>query len=177
MAQDAETNGDGTLLGDKRKESSNLSWSERDSIDDTFSEGAQRMLDQLQQSSFLRTDLDSIQSKSDLKDQHQRARDHNQEEYPPGHLFDRGDQESNVTTSTSEVPSAESNSPRTWRNTISGSAYRSLLDRHGAAEMKRQDIIFELCETEMAFAKSMKLVLHLFSDPLRIQGKSGSIPA
>lgn len=177
MAQDAKRHGDGTLLRDKHKESSHLSWSERDSINDTFSEGAQRMLDQLQQSPFPRADPDGIESSSDLKDQHQWSRDHDQEDYPPRHLLDGGDQERNVTVSNSEVLPSESNGPRTWRNTISGSAYRSLLERHGAAEMKRQDIIFELCETEMAFAKSMKLVLHLFSDPLRIQGKSTSFPA
>ncbi|KAI0300635.1 hypothetical protein B0F90DRAFT_1721919 [Multifurca ochricompacta] len=37
---------------------------------------------------------------------------------------------------------------RTWLSTISSSAYHSLLERYGEVEIKRQQIIWDLCETE-----------------------------
>jgi hypothetical protein len=45
------------------------------------------------------------------------------------------------------------------------------LEKHGITEMKRQDIIFELCETEAAFVKSMKFVISNFLAPIKSQGK------
>ncbi|CAG7850600.1 SubName: Full=Uncharacterized protein {ECO:0000313/EMBL:CCA71542.1} [Serendipita indica DSM 11827] len=59
---------------------------------------------------------------------------------------------------------------KTWRNTISSSAYQALHERYGPLEMKRQDVIFELCETEGEFLKSLKIVQRLFIEPLSVRG-------
>ena len=56
---------------------------------------------------------------------------------------------------------------KTWKSTLSIDAYDNLLERHGMIEMKRQDVIWELCETEMSFVKSLKTILRLFVQPLR----------
>ncbi|KAH8109055.1 hypothetical protein DFH11DRAFT_1731320 [Phellopilus nigrolimitatus] len=53
-----------------------------------------------------------------------------------------------------------------WRKTLSHSAYVSLLERHGDTEMRRQEVIWELCETEQAFLKSLRTVLEIFVHPL-----------
>lgn len=69
----------------------------------------------------------------------------------------------------------ERNSPtpehegRTWLSTISSSAYHSLLDRYGEVEIKRQQIIWDLCETERAFVRRLRTFVRLFIRPLRMK--------
>jgi hypothetical protein len=58
---------------------------------------------------------------------------------------------------------------RTWLSTVSSSAYRSLLDRYGEVEIKRQQIIWDLCETEIAFVRRLQTFVHLFICPLRMK--------
>ena len=62
---------------------------------------------------------------------------------------------------------------KTWKGTLSVGAYDNLLERHGIIEMKRQDVIWELCETEMSFVRSLKAILRLFVLPLRSNVASG----
>lgn len=62
---------------------------------------------------------------------------------------------------------------KTWKGTLSVGAYDNLLERHGIIEMKRQDVIWELCETETSFVKSLKMILRLFVQPLRSSAASG----
>jgi hypothetical protein len=62
---------------------------------------------------------------------------------------------------------------KTWKGTLSVGAYDNLLERHGVIEMKRQDVIWELCETETSFVKSLKTILRLFVQPLRSGIASG----
>ncbi len=64
---------------------------------------------------------------------------------------------------------------KTWKGTLSVGAYDNLLERHGVVEMKRQDIIWELCETETSFVKSLKTILKLFVQPLRSNVTSGEM--
>jgi hypothetical protein len=64
---------------------------------------------------------------------------------------------------------------KTWKGTLSVGAYDNLLERHGMVEMKRQDIIWELCETETSFVKSLKTILRLFVQPLRSTVVSGEM--
>ena len=64
---------------------------------------------------------------------------------------------------------------KTWKGTLSVGAYDNLFERHGMVEMKRQDVIWELCETEMAFVKSLKTILRLFVQPLRSSVASGEM--
>ena len=64
---------------------------------------------------------------------------------------------------------------KTWKGTLSVGAYDNLLERHGVVEMKRQDIIWELCDTETSFVKSLKTILRLFVQPLRSNVASGEI--
>lgn len=61
----------------------------------------------------------------------------------------------------------------TWRSSLSSdSVHQRLLQLQGPAEIKRQEIIWEMCETEQAFVKSMRTVLRLFAIPLKTpQGK------
>src|SRR6266404_659306 len=58
---------------------------------------------------------------------------------------------------------------RTWLSTISTSAYHSLLDRYGEVEIKRQQIIWDLCETEREFVRRLRTFVHLFIRPLRMK--------
>ena len=58
---------------------------------------------------------------------------------------------------------------RTWLSTVSSSAYHSLLDRYGEVEIKRQQIIWDLCETERAFVKRLQTFVRLFIRPLRVK--------
>jgi hypothetical protein len=55
----------------------------------------------------------------------------------------------------------------TWRSSIPPSIYRSLLDQHGEVEMQRQEVIWELCETENLFVNHLHTVVRLFVQPLR----------
>lgn len=61
---------------------------------------------------------------------------------------------------------------RTWRSTLPYGAFDSLAERHGPSEMRRQEVIWELCETELAFVKSLRLILRLFVNPLRHEDKT-----
>ncbi|KAK8846782.1 hypothetical protein IAR55_005870 [Kwoniella newhampshirensis] len=56
----------------------------------------------------------------------------------------------------------------TWRSSLSSDAtYSRLMQTQGPIEVKRQEIIWEMCETEHAFIKSMRTVLRLFAIPLK----------
>ncbi|WWD22158.1 hypothetical protein CI109_106647 [Kwoniella shandongensis] len=56
----------------------------------------------------------------------------------------------------------------TWRSSLSSDeTYHRLMQNHGPLEVKRQEIIWEMCETEHAFIKSMRTVLRLFAIPLK----------
>ncbi|ORX34423.1 hypothetical protein BD324DRAFT_657779 [Kockovaella imperatae] len=61
----------------------------------------------------------------------------------------------------------------TWRSCLSSDRiHDQLLAQNGTMEIKRQEIMWEMCETEKAFVKSMKTVLRLFATPLKTpQGK------
>ncbi|KAI5121536.1 hypothetical protein M0805_002596 [Coniferiporia weirii] len=59
-----------------------------------------------------------------------------------------------------------------WRKMLSRSAYVSLLERHGEEEMRRQEVIWELCETEQAFLKSLRIVLKVFVHPLLLKNRT-----
>lgn len=58
---------------------------------------------------------------------------------------------------------------RTWLSTISSSAYHSLLDRYGEVEIKRQQLIWDLCESERAFVRRLQTFVRLFIRPLRMK--------
>lgn len=61
---------------------------------------------------------------------------------------------------------------RTWRATIPENIYDQISRIHSADELLRQEVIFELCQTEESFVNGLKGVVKLFSEPLRTsQGK------
>ena len=66
-------------------------------------------------------------------------------------------------------PQASDAEQQTWLSTVSSSAYHSLLDRYGEVEMKRQQIIWDLCETERTFVRRLQTFVHLFICPLRMK--------
>lgn len=61
----------------------------------------------------------------------------------------------------------------TWRSSLSNDEqFQRVLAKQGSLEIKRQEIMWEMCETEQGFVKSMKTVLRLFAIPLKTpQGK------
>ncbi|WVQ76816.1 hypothetical protein IAR50_006490 [Cryptococcus sp. DSM 104548] len=64
----------------------------------------------------------------------------------------------------STAPSAD----KTWRSTLaSQSTFLQVLQSQGSAGVKRQEIMWEMCETERGFVDSMKMVLRLFASPLK----------
>ncbi|KAG8936780.1 hypothetical protein FRC02_011359 [Tulasnella sp. 418] len=60
---------------------------------------------------------------------------------------------------------------KTWRSTLPPDAYHSLLEKYGSFEMHRQEVIWELCNTERLFVQSLNVVLRLFVQPLRTRHK------
>ncbi|OAV91479.1 hypothetical protein PTTG_05089 [Puccinia triticina 1-1 BBBD Race 1] len=57
--------------------------------------------------------------------------------------------------------------PSTWKNSMSKGTYANLLNTYGALEMRRQELIWELCETEHSFAVGLRQVIEIFVFPLR----------
>ena len=73
-----------------------------------------------------------------------------------------------------EQPQSPSDiSPTTWRSSLSTDlTFQELLQAQGKLEVKRQEVMWEMCETEQSFVKSMRTVLRLFAIPLKTpQGK------
>ncbi|KAI9464387.1 hypothetical protein F5148DRAFT_1285886 [Russula earlei] len=66
-------------------------------------------------------------------------------------------------------PQTSDNEQRTWLSTISSSAYHSLRDRYGEVEIKRQQIIWDLCESERSFVRRLQTFVRLFIRPLRMK--------
>ena len=133
-------------------------WSDSDSMDEPLSENARRMLVQLEGAdagSHLQQERESAEMESNRHP-----------ERPASPAED-------VSGAPETVHPLRDTGVKTWRNTISSSAYQALQGRYGALEMKRQDVIFELCETESEFVKSLKTMQRLFIDPLRARGKRG----
>lgn len=56
---------------------------------------------------------------------------------------------------------------RTWRSTISQEQFEDLAHNLGAMEMRRQEVIWELCETERSFVNGLRGVIQVFTLPLR----------
>jgi hypothetical protein len=70
-------------------------------------------------------------------------------------------------------PSVTDGTSTTWRSSLSTDlTFQELLQAQGKLEVKRQEIMWEMCETEQSFVKSMRTVLRLFAIPLKTpQGK------
>jgi hypothetical protein len=149
-----------------------IEWSDNDSLGEPLSEDVRRMFDRLQHEN-LSQDAQRGNLELDGGYQDSRERTSHVGELDLGVLTTK-DNEVAPSPIPEAIPQMETNGIRTWRRTISSSAYQSLLKKHGIVEMKRQDVIFELCETEAAFVKSMKLVIRLFVDPLRSRGKASA---
>ncbi|KAK4699527.1 hypothetical protein P7C70_g6732, partial [Phenoliferia sp. Uapishka_3] len=75
-----------------------------------------------------------------------------------------------VQPASSATPSFIGSSPfttRTWRSTVPTRDYESLLAQYGRLELRRQEVIWELCETERSFVTGLRGVTRVFSVPLR----------
>lgn len=55
----------------------------------------------------------------------------------------------------------------TWRSTLSPETFQRLALEYGTVEMKRQEVIYELCETERAFVAGLRDIIGLLAAPLR----------
>jgi hypothetical protein len=60
-----------------------------------------------------------------------------------------------------------------WRTAISDREYRHILETWGSTEVHRQQLIWELCQTETAFLDSLNVVLDLFISPLMDESQDG----
>jgi hypothetical protein len=58
-------------------------------------------------------------------------------------------------------------SPLTWRASLLPEQYESLHQRYGHQELQRQEVIWDLCQSEHSFVQSLRVVLRLFVQPLR----------
>lgn len=151
-----------------------LTWSDNDSLDEPLSENAQRMFDSIQQESVAQEGENLSENRDEvegLKATAESHRSHATTSTPNNDLESKKPNIEGGVGASENSLDADLIQSRTWRNTVTGSAYNSLLEKHGIAEMKRQDVIFELCETEITFVKSMKVIQRLFADPLKSQGK------
>lgn len=69
----------------------------------------------------------------------------------------------------------------TWRATVADPVYQSLLDQFGHMEMHRQEVIWELCQTEKQFVQTLCSIHTIFALPLKkgdgswIQGVPASV--
>ncbi|KAG8851759.1 hypothetical protein FRB96_009124 [Tulasnella sp. 330] len=64
-----------------------------------------------------------------------------------------------------------SGSSKTWRSTLPPDAHKSLSEKYGALEMRRQEVIWELCNTEQDFVQSLRMTIRVFVQPLRLDGQ------
>lgn len=64
---------------------------------------------------------------------------------------------------------------QSWRSSLPSSVYRTLLDRYGETEIRRQEILWELYETEQTFADRLHSIVRLFVQPLRAQNRKSWI--
>ncbi|KAA1070971.1 hypothetical protein PGTUg99_014917 [Puccinia graminis f. sp. tritici] len=55
----------------------------------------------------------------------------------------------------------------TWRSLVSPDEFLRLEQRFGAVEMKRQELIWELCRTELGYVDSLKMIITTFFQPLK----------
>lgn len=57
---------------------------------------------------------------------------------------------------------------KTWRSSLpSEDVYHRVVNEMGTDEVKRQEIMWEMCETEQGFVDSMKMVMKLFASPVK----------
>lgn len=81
----------------------------------------------------------------------------------PNGLFSSSYAPSPASTFVSPAPPAAS----TWRSTMSQEEYDALLAEHGQMEMRRQEVVWELAETERLFVEGLRSVMELFVLPLK----------
>ncbi|CAH7673306.1 Dbl homology domain-containing protein [Phakopsora pachyrhizi] len=72
---------------------------------------------------------------------------------------------STTETSTNQLPSSSIHS--TWRSSRTEAEYKILMNTYGQMEMKRQEVIWELFQTEASFLEGLKMVLSTFCRPLQ----------
>ena len=73
-------------------------------------------------------------------------------------------------TQQQQLPRSIVQSPRTaytWRSTIPAEVFEELVKVHSNHELRRQEVIWELCQTEDSFVTGLMGVVRLFSEPLR----------
>ncbi|TFY68796.1 hypothetical protein EVJ58_g802 [Rhodofomes roseus] len=70
------------------------------------------------------------------------------------------------------APSPQGN----WRSTFHIDVYDSLLARHGPMEMQRQEIVYELLQTERDFVRRLRAMTSAFIVPLRVHASKTWLP-
>ena len=64
----------------------------------------------------------------------------------------------------------------TWRDTLSTEVYQTLVAKYDVFEMRRQEVIWELCRSEEEFVDLLQTMLDLFVRPLRTENDTKWIP-
>lgn len=62
--------------------------------------------------------------------------------------------------------------PKTWRKILTDEAYAALLARYDIFEMRRQEVIWELCRSESDFVVLLQTALQLSVQPLRAENNT-----
>ena len=63
-----------------------------------------------------------------------------------------------------------------WRSALHPEVYEELLARHGPLEMQRQEVIYELLQTEREFVQHMRAMTSAFVLPLRVNASKSWLP-
>ncbi|EJD00366.1 uncharacterized protein FOMMEDRAFT_30438 [Fomitiporia mediterranea MF3/22] len=84
----------------------------------------------------------------------------------PDRPWQKRERDLNRVQSGSGAGGSNSDVKSSWKRSLPHSAYASLLERHGEVEMRRQEVIWELCETELVFLRSLRTALKVFVSPL-----------
>jgi hypothetical protein len=92
------------------------------------------------------------------------------------HIHSQSDSKDRHREGTIQGPLSFSPIPSTWRETLTEDAFNSLLARYDLFEMRRQEVIWDLCQSEVEFVQSLQVVLRLFVQPLRSENGTQWIP-
>ena len=85
---------------------------------------------------------------------------------------ERGGEDKRRSLEPADLQSSAPSARPSWRSTIPPPVYDSFTRLYGEVEMQRQELIFEISQTETLFVQRLRTVLRLFIRPLRAQDTS-----
>lgn len=73
-------------------------------------------------------------------------------------------------------PGQSASAQTSWQATVHPDMYEDLLARHGPMEMQRQEVIYELLQTEREFVQHLRAITSAFVLPLRVHASKAWLP-